>query len=187
MATSNDAGPSTNPPQDPSQSSSFKRWLRKAGLVTGFAGTREEQMANLEEYKHNTCEKWKAELLNYSQCLVRFASHPSFAVFPTSDRIRRIHLGPAVLFMLKHLQLSGCPVPPENIICTPCSPIRTGGFIPAGAIILCQSHFMNKKHMEDTLTHELVHMYDHCKFKVDWNNLRHHACSEVSALLRWWL
>lgn len=27
--------------------------------------------------------------------------------------------------------------------------------------------------------HELVHMYDHCKFKVDWSNLRHHACSEV--------
>lgn len=81
--------------------------------------------------------------------------------------------------MLKHLALSGCPVPAENIICTPCSPVRTGGFHPAGAIILCQSHFMNKKHMEDTLTHELVHMYDHCKFKVDWNNLRHHACSEV--------
>lgn len=34
--------------------------------------------------------------------------------------------------------------------------------------------------MEDTLTHELVHMYDHCKFNVDWKNLRHHACSEVS-------
>ena len=34
--------------------------------------------------------------------------------------------------------------------------------------------------MEDTLTHELVHMYDHCKFNVDWRNLRHHACSEVS-------
>lgn len=33
--------------------------------------------------------------------------------------------------------------------------------------------------MEDTLVHELVHMYDHCKFKVDWSNLRHHACSEV--------
>ncbi len=33
--------------------------------------------------------------------------------------------------------------------------------------------------MEHTLTHELVHMYDHCKFDVDWNNLRHHACTEV--------
>ena len=52
-----------------------------------------------------------------------------------------------------------------------------------GAIVLCQSHFMNKKHMEDTLTHELVHMYDHCRFKVDWSNLRHHACSEVTPSL----
>lgn len=36
--------------------------------------------------------------------------------------------------------------------------------------------------MEHTLTHELVHMYDHCKFDVDWSNLRHHACSEVSLI-----
>ncbi|KIM82188.1 hypothetical protein PILCRDRAFT_71054 [Piloderma croceum F 1598] len=154
MATSNNPGSSTNSPPDPSQSPSFKRWLHKAGLVTGLAGTKDEQMANLEEYKHNTCEKWKTELLNYS---------------------------PAVTFMLKHLELSGCPVPADNIICTPCAPVRTGGFHPIGAIVLCQSHFMNKKHMEDTLTHELVHMYDHCKFKVDWNNLRHHACSEIRA------
>ena len=33
--------------------------------------------------------------------------------------------------------------------------------------------------MEHTLVHELVHMYDQCTFKVDWDNLRHHACSEV--------
>ena len=33
--------------------------------------------------------------------------------------------------------------------------------------------------MEHTIVHELVHMYDQCMFRVDWNNLRHHACSEV--------
>ena len=33
--------------------------------------------------------------------------------------------------------------------------------------------------MEDTLVHEMVHMYDHAKFKVDWDNIRHHACTEV--------
>ena len=49
----------------------FKKWLRKAGLVTGLAGTKEEQMAGLEEYKHATCEKWKKELMSYSQYLVR--------------------------------------------------------------------------------------------------------------------
>lgn len=183
MATSSNAGPSTNPPQDPSRNPSFKRWLHRAGLVTGLSGTKEEQMAHLVDYKHNTCEKWKTELLNYSQCYFVFASRcVSSMQLSFSDRYNYFLcvIGPAVTFMLKHLELSGCPVPPDNIICMPCSPVRTGGFDPMGAIVLCQSHFMNKKHMEETLTHELVHMYDHCKFKVDWNNLRHHACSEVS-------
>jgi hypothetical protein len=46
-------------------------------------------------------------------------------------------------------------------------------------VVLCQGNFLNKKHMEHTLVHELVHMYDHAVFNVDWSNLRHHACSEV--------
>lgn len=71
--------------------------------------------------------------------------------------------------------------PPEQILCLPCDQTRSGGFTPeAGAVILCQGNFWSKKHMEHTVTHELVHMYDHCKFDVDWRNLRHHACSEVS-------
>ncbi|KZP24107.1 hypothetical protein FIBSPDRAFT_785025 [Athelia psychrophila] len=160
MSTSTpDAGPSTpSPPPSSSApdsaSPAFRKWLHKAGLVTGLAGTKDEQMADLEAHKHTLCEKWKLELMNYS---------------------------PAVTFMLKHLAQSGNAVPASSVICTPCSPVRTGGFHPAGAIVLCQSHFMNKKHMEDTLTHELVHMYDHARFKVDWNNLRHHACSEIRA------
>lgn len=94
--------------------------------------------------------------------------------------------GPSVVFMLKHLRLSGCIVPPENIVCAPCDRTRSGGFHPAGAIVLCQNHPGSKRHMEDTLTHELVHMYDHCKFDVDWSNLRHHACSEVGPFpCRW--
>ena len=32
-----------------------------------------------------------------------------------------------------------------------------------------------------TLTHELVHAYDHCRAYVDWSNCVHHACSEVRA------
>ena len=82
--------------------------------------------------------------------------------------------------MMKHLQLSGCAVPPDNIVCTPCSVARSGEFNPKlGAVFLCQDRFVGKQHMEDTLVHELVHMYDHCNFKVDWSDLRHQACSEV--------
>jgi hypothetical protein len=34
---------------------------------------------------------------------------------------------------------------------------------------------------ELTLTHELVHAYDHCRAYVDWSNCVHHACSEIRA------
>jgi inner membrane protease ATP23 len=83
--------------------------------------------------------------------------------------------------MMKHLKANGCNVTPEHLVCLPCSQQqRSGGFIPAaGAVALCQDGFVHKAHMESTMVHELVHMYDQCKFKVDWNNLRHHACSEV--------
>ncbi|KAH7886436.1 peptidase M76 family-domain-containing protein [Phlebopus sp. FC_14] len=145
---------SSAPPVDPAESRAFQRWLKQAALATGLGGTPEERQRNHEEQKHLRCEKWKAELMSYS---------------------------PAVVFMLKHLKLSGCAVPPANIVCSPCDVTRSGGFHPAGAIVLCQGHFGDKKHMEDTLTHELIHMYDQCKFKVDWHNLRHHACSEIRA------
>ena len=31
------------------------------------------------------------------------------------------------------------------------------------------------------MAHELIHMYDECRFNVDWNNLRHVACTEIRA------
>jgi hypothetical protein len=38
----------------------------------------------------------------------------------------------------------------------------------------------DRSHLEDTLAHEMVHAYDHLRFKLDWDdNLRHAACTEV--------
>ena len=89
-------------------------------------------------------------------------------------------LGPMITFMLKHLELSGCPFTSDSIQCHPCPQTHAGGFSPEFGILLCQDRFFSKKHMEDTLAHELIHAFDHCKFDVDWSNLRHQACSEVS-------
>ncbi|KAF8890100.1 peptidase M76 family-domain-containing protein [Infundibulicybe gibba] len=143
------------PPTSQETATAFERWRRKAALVTGLGVTEEERLADLRAYQTHSCEKTKEYLMNYS---------------------------PAVVFMLKHLKLSGCEVPPSNILCAPCDLTRAGGFSPdPGAVVLCSGHFFSQKHMEHTLVHELVHMYDHCKFKVDWSNLRHHACSEIRA------
>lgn len=82
--------------------------------------------------------------------------------------------------MVKQLKLINCNVTADHLMCQPCHKQSAGGFHPNYGILLCQDGFFNKKHMEDTVVHELVHMYDHSKFKVDWNNIKHHACSEVS-------
>lgn len=88
-----------------------------------------------------------------------------------------------MVFMIKQLGFVSGGITPAHILCTPCHQKFAGGFSPQHGILLCQDGFINKKHMEDTLVHELVHMYDHAKFNVDWHNIRHHACSEVHAPL----
>lgn len=83
--------------------------------------------------------------------------------------------------MLQHLRELGSNIPSSNIHCLPCDSSRAAAADPTtGNVILCQGSFINRNHMEDALTHELVHLYDQARFKVNWNNLRHHACSEVS-------
>lgn len=92
--------------------------------------------------------------------------------------------GPSVIFMLKHLKIAGCPFTADSIQCHPCPPTRSGGFSPEHGILLCQDRFFSKRHMEDTIVHEMIHAFDHCRFDVKWLDLRHHACSEVRRSMR---
>lgn len=107
--------------------------------------------------------------------------------------------GPMIRFMTKQLALVSCDpltpspssssnsAPPKLHIAT-CPPNIAGGFGPSdpgrptseSGILICSNRVINKSHMEDTLAHEMIHWWDHCRFKVDWNDLKHHACSEVS-------
>ena len=83
--------------------------------------------------------------------------------------------------MLKSLEEAGCKIDQRHLQCRPCDETRSGGFSPDHGILLCQNRFFSKKHQEDTMVHEMIHLFDHCRFKVDWNNCLHHACSEVRA------
>lgn len=83
--------------------------------------------------------------------------------------------------MMDQIHRIGGNISSQNIVCAPCDELKSGGFHPELGILLCQNRFNSKWHLEDTLTHELVHAYDHCKFNVDWMDLRHHACSEIRA------
>ncbi|BFZ60407.1 Mitochondrial inner membrane protease atp23 [Saitoella coloradoensis] len=98
---------------------------------------------------------------------------------------------PSVIFMLKNLQEIHAEMGIDKIMCSPCNEQRAGGFMPGSGVLLCENRIMGFGMMEDTLTHELIHAYDHQRFEVDWMNMRHHACSEIRASslsgeCRWW-
>ncbi|KAK0213295.1 peptidase M76 family-domain-containing protein [Desarmillaria ectypa] len=146
---------STSQPSTSDSSSAFERWRSWASEMAGIGLSTGTPSASRQARDIARCEKNKQWLIDNS---------------------------PVVTFMLQHLALSGCRVPARNLICGPCNQTRAGGYDPErGAIILCASNFYSRRHMERTMAHELVHMYDDCKYNVNWSNLRHQACSEIRA------
>jgi len=136
-----------------SDESVYERWRQKFGHITGLGLTETEAQERDREFKNSKCLEWKRD------------------IFATS---------PKVVFMLQHLRQLGSNVPQSSVHCVPCQ--SAGTVHPwTGHIFLCQGTHLNRSHMEDALTHELIHLYDHVRFKVDWDNLRHHACSEIRA------
>ncbi|ONH70916.1 hypothetical protein CAS74_001428 [Pichia kudriavzevii] len=88
---------------------------------------------------------------------------------------------PTVLFMFDQIKNAGGYVSPNKITCEICPDPKLGGFHPEMGIQLCANYIPDKWVLNDTLSHELVHWYDNTRFKVDWMDLRHHACSEIRA------
>ncbi|OAQ96669.1 hypothetical protein LLEC1_01451 [Akanthomyces lecanii] len=61
---------------------------------------------------------------------------------------------------------------------------QSGGFSPSHGILLCANEIRDRKHLEDTLAHEMVHAWDHLRWNVDWmgdKDLKHAACTEIRA------
>ncbi|KAK9781912.1 putative Peptidase M76 family-domain-containing protein [Seiridium cardinale] len=100
---------------------------------------------------------------------------------------------PTVRFMREKIEALNGKLDPENVVCRRC-PARltedgqvhrqSGGFSPGHGILLCANEVKSQKHMEDTLSHEMVHAWDHLRWKVDWTagkDLKHAACTEIRA------
>lgn len=148
-------------PADPAQLQGFEWWRRSVAYRTGLGMSDAERAQFEADYKakHFTnncgqCEQYRDWMLQYS---------------------------PLVRFMLEHVQKLGGNLDKSNIACGPCDDLKGGGFHPEKGILLCSNWLQNKWQLEDVLTHELVHAYDHLKFDVDLGNLRHHACTEIRA------
>ncbi|KAI0015935.1 peptidase M76 family-domain-containing protein [Xylariomycetidae sp. FL0641] len=112
------------------------------------------------------CEKWRDWALTYS---------------------------PTVVFMRQKIAALNGRLDDSNIVCRRCPKMMTedgwvhgqsGGWDPNGGVLLCANDLRNKTELEDTLAHEMVHAWDHLRWKVDWvgeKSLKHAACTEIRA------
>ncbi|KAG6313078.1 Mitochondrial inner membrane protease atp23 [Claviceps purpurea] len=149
-----------------------KWWMHYFGILSGqmtkegqfhFQEWRDKQQ---EESDCKRCEKHLKWLFNYSP-VIRFLS----------DRIK---------------DLNG-QLDESNIFCRRC-PSRlhengsvsrqAGGFDPNYGILICANEMRSRGHLEDTVAHEMMHAWDHLRWKVDWTgdkDLKHAACTEIRA------
>ncbi|ORX55826.1 metalloprotease ATP23 [Hesseltinella vesiculosa] len=145
----------------PQEMKRFERWTKSLKYLTGLGMTEQERKefrdqidVQMEDHQCRQCEVWKKTLIKNN---------------------------PPVRFMMDELHKIGKSVDEESFKCVPCDETRAGGFSPDEGIILCHNRLASKGRQEETMVHEMVHMYDNHKFKVNWTDLNHHACSEIRA------
>ncbi|KAK8114308.1 Mitochondrial inner membrane protease ATP23 [Apiospora kogelbergensis] len=100
---------------------------------------------------------------------------------------------PTVRFLREKVEALNGRLDRDNVVCRRC-PARltedgevhrqSGGFSPGHGILICSNEVRNRSHLEDTLAHEMVHAWDHLRWKMDWTgdkDLKHAACTEIRA------
>ncbi len=95
-----------------------------------------------------------------------------------------LKFSPVVRYMTDNITKLGGNIGPHNIRCRTCKTGQLGGFDHKYGIMICANYVEKRSMLEDVMTHEMVHAYDHLRFKTDLSaedDLRHAACSEVSA------
>jgi inner membrane protease ATP23 len=97
------------------------------------------------------------------------------------NRSYLLQYSPIVRFLKDEVAKLGGDLNDKNILCRMCTNEQSGGFSLDHGILLCANKFRNRGHQEDTMAHEMVHAWDHLKFKVENENLRHQACLEIRA------
>eukprot|EP00054_Salpingoeca_dolichothecata_P030047 m.241020 g.241020 ORF g.241020 m.241020 type:complete len:94 (+) comp26585_c1_seq97:2223-2504(+) len=75
----------------------------------------------------------------------------------------------------------------KHFVCEPCG-VNAAFDAQHNEVVLCARNIYSEKHMAQVITHELVHVYDHCRGKLDLTNVKHMACTEVGpgGVGSWW-
>ncbi|OCT43999.1 Mitochondrial inner membrane protease atp23 [Cladophialophora carrionii] len=103
------------------------------------------------------------------------------------DRDYLLKYSPTIRFMNENIRKLGGEMGPQNIHCRTCrgeEEAMQGGFDHKYGIKICANWVQERSQLEDVISHELVHAYDHLRFKTNLteeDDLRHAACSEIRA------
>lgn len=129
--------------------------------IDGQNEMREELMKKNEERDCKRCEEYRDYNMRYS---------------------------PTVTFLKKSIEELNGELDANNVKCVRCPMtyrngrwlLAGGGFSADHGIMLCANQMKGRKDLEDTMAHEMVHAWDHLRWKMDSvNDLRHVACTEV--------
>lgn len=92
-----------------------------------------------------------------------------------------------MLALVRKVEQAGCPLAADPIVCEDVfsgAPV-VGGFDPARRVVVMNpavpAAHMTQSEWTRTITHELVHAFDHCRAVLDPRDCRHLACTEVRA------
>lgn len=106
-----------------------------------------------------------------------------------SQRDHLLQYSPLIRYLSTNIAQLGGKLDSSNIRCRRCEPHERmqGGFDPRYGIKLCANVLEGRKKVEDTLAHEMVHAWDHLRWRVNWEaeggDLRAVACTEVSKIV----
>ena len=89
-----------------------------------------------------------------------------------------LRYSPLIRYMTGNIRRLGGDIGSQNIRCRTCKSGMLGGFDHQYGIMLCANWIEKRSMLEDVMAHEMVHAYDHLRFKTDLGpttNLRHVA------------
>ncbi|KAL2399803.1 Mitochondrial inner membrane protease atp23 [Exophiala dermatitidis] len=95
-----------------------------------------------------------------------------------------LKFSPIIRYLGDNIRKLGGDLGSHNIRCRTCKTGQLGGFDHKYGILICANWVEKQNMLEDVLAHEMVHAYDHLRFKTNLSpedDLRHAACSEIRA------
>jgi len=93
-----------------------------------------------------------------------------------------LRYSPVIRYMSDNIRRLGGDLNSSNIRCRTCKTGQLGGFDHKYGIMLCANYVEKQSMLEDVMAHEMVHAYDHLRFKTQLDHstdLKQIACSEV--------